>query len=253
MFGCREWWMEWLASWRNPWKEQSSRASRDSSKVTLDCRNKQNGRFLSGSSSITKKMSTSSQNKCTLCVGPKNYLCVCRYGKGTGWRLHASRQWGGGLCQHIVWRLEESGGEHWRGAQSAATALPTQRRHPEAVHTRGSRRKRHPTGDCICHTGTNDLVFVGCWNKQPYPVLWRRTVAGRKFKWAPRIFFLLQDLEKGKFAPTDQYVAHMVLAKDCKGVLLVTDRWDGPDFALPLVSRNKTRGEKGKITVITHA
>ncbi len=35
---------------------------------------------------------------------------------------------------------------------------------------------------------------------------------------------LFQDLEKGKYATTDQYVAHVVLAKDCKGVLLITSK-----------------------------
>ena len=37
-------------------------------------------------------------------------------------------------------------------------------------------------------------------------------------------FHYLQETEKGKFTPTDDYIAHVVVTKDNKNVFLVTDK-----------------------------
>ena len=50
------------------------------------------------------------------------------------------------------------------------------------------------------------------------------------------ILFSLQETEKGKFTPTDDYIAHVVVTKDNKNVFLVTDKLV---FLIVLNSLNK--------------
>ena len=38
---------------------------------------------------------------------------------------------------------------------------------------------------------------------------------------------ILHDTEKGKYAATDTYYGHVILTKDGKNVLVVTDKWVG--------------------------
>ena len=36
--------------------------------------------------------------------------------------------------------------------------------------------------------------------------------------------YILQDIDKGKYLKTDTYIAHVIVTKDLKNVLLVTDK-----------------------------